>query len=85
MLIPIILSGGVAPRASRRKASRIYVTDNYMDLNEVFDGDCQLQHVLGAKGKMRRPTAPGGIAIGASDRLFVAEMRANRVSVFSLR
>lgn len=71
---------GVAP-----DSSRIYVTDNYMDLIEVFNSDCRFQHVLGAKGKIRRLTAPGGIAIGASDRLFVAEMRANRVSVFGLR
>lgn len=64
---------------------RIYVTDSYMDLVEVFNSDYQFQHVLGAKGKIRKVTAPGGIAIDASDRLFVAEMLANKVSVFSLR
>lgn len=64
---------------------RIYVTDSYMDLVEVFGSDYRFQHVLGAKGKIRKLTAPGGIAIDATDRLFVAEMLANRVSVFSLR
>jgi len=65
--------------------NRIYVTDSYMDLVEVFNSDYQFQHVLGAKGKIRKVTAPGGIAIDGSDRLFVAEMLANKVSVFSLR
>jgi len=65
--------------------NRIYVTDSYMDLVEVFNSDYQFQHVLGAKGKIRKVTAPGGIAIDASDRLFVAEMLVNKVSVFSLR
>ncbi len=64
---------------------RIYVTDSYMDVIEVFGDDYRFQHVLGVKGKIRRVTAPGGIAIDATDRLFVAEMLANKVSVFSLR
>ncbi len=64
---------------------RIYVTDSYMDVIETFGSDYRFQHVLGARGKVRRVTAPGGIAIDASDRLFVAEVLANKVSVFSLR
>lgn len=72
-------------RVLRWTASRIYVTGNYMGLIEVFSSDCQFQHVLGPRGKIRRLTAPGGISIAALDRLFVAEMLANKVSVFSLR
>lgn len=64
---------------------RIYVTDSYMDVVEVFGSDYRFQYVLGTRGKIRRVTAPGGLAIDASDRLFVAEMLANKVSVFSLR
>lgn len=73
-----------AGRADAR--GRIYATGSYMDRIEMLDSDYRFQHVLGAKGKMRKVVAPGGISIDASDRLFVAEMLAhNRVYMFSLR
>ncbi len=64
---------------------RIHVTDSYMDVVETFGSDYRFQRVLGARGKILRFTAPGGVAVDASDRLFVAEMLANKVSVHSLR
>lgn len=67
------------------RGGRIYVTDSYMDVVEMFGSDYRFQRVLGARGKVRRFTAPGGIAVDASDRLFVAEMLANKVSVYSVR
>lgn len=63
----------------------VYVSDNYMDLIEVFDTGYRFSHMLGSQGKPHRFTAPGGIAIDPGDRLYVVETFANKVSVFSLR
>lgn len=65
---------------------RIYVSDSYMDVIQVFDSNYRLLHVLGVGGKLRRFTAPAGMAIDpTTDRLYVAEMLAHRVSAFQLR
>lgn len=64
---------------------RIYIADSYMDVIEVFSGEGRFLHVLGEGGtRIRRFTSPAGIFI-KGDRLYVAEMLENRVSVYRLR
>jgi DNA-binding beta-propeller fold protein YncE len=62
----------------------IYVTDSYMDVVEVFDGEYKFAHVLASNGAKHKFHAPAGMAIDGRDRLYVAEMLGNRVSVFKL-
>ena len=68
------------------KQNRIYVSDGYMDVVQVYGSDYRLSHVFGNQGRIHRFQAPGGMAIDLeTNRLFVVEMLANRVSVFQLR
>lgn len=66
------------------KKGRIYISDSYMDVIQVFDRLGNFLYLLGKKNKIRRFTAPAGIAI-YNNRLYVAEVLANKVSVFDLR
>jgi hypothetical protein len=59
------------------------VSDSYLDVIQVYDSSYKFQYVLGSGGKPRKVTAPGGIALDGN-RLYVAEMLANRVSVYEL-
>lgn len=63
----------------------VYVSDSYMDLVEVFDSGYTFLHLLGGAGKPYKFLAPAGLAIDVTDRLYVAEMLGNRVTVFELR
>lgn len=64
---------------------RIYVSDSYMNVIQVFDSNYRFTHVLGDGDEPRRFNAPGGLAIAAkSGRLYVAEMLSHRVSVLGL-
>ncbi len=63
---------------------QIYVSDSYLDLIQVYDRAHRFKHVLGSDGKPYKVTAPGGIAIDAQNRLYVAEVLENKVSVFLL-
>lgn len=64
---------------------RIYISDGYLDVVQVFGADYRFSHVFGSGGAPHRFKAPGGMAIDpAGNRLFVVEMLANRVSVFQL-
>lgn len=63
---------------------RIYVSDSYMDLIEVFSGEGRFLYVLGDKGgNIQRFTAPGGIFI-KDNILYVTEMLEDKISVYSL-
>jgi DNA-binding beta-propeller fold protein YncE len=62
----------------------IYISDSYMELIQVFDSDGKFLYVLGDQDKIRRFSAPAGIAI-YKDRLYVSEVLGNKVSVYSLR
>lgn len=61
----------------------IYVSDSYLDVIQVFDGEYRFRHVLGRDGRPQRLTAPAGIAIDG-ERLYVAEMLKHRVAVYEL-
>jgi DNA-binding beta-propeller fold protein YncE len=57
-----------------------------MDVIQVFGTDYRLLHVFGTGAEKRPFSAPGGLAIEpGTNRLYVAEMLANRVSAFQLR
>jgi uncharacterized protein YjiK len=55
-----------------------------MDVVQVFDDAHQLSHVLGSNGIPHRFPSAAGIAIDSDDRLYVAEVLKNRVSVYQL-
>lgn len=63
---------------------RIYISDSYMDLIQVFEKYGDLLYILGKGKKIRKFTAPAGIAIH-NGRLYVAEVLGHKVSVYSLR
>jgi len=64
---------------------KIYIADSFMDVIEVFSEEGQFLFVLGeGRGEIRRFTSPGGIFI-KNDRLYVAEMLENKISVYSLK
>lgn len=63
----------------------VYVSDSYLDVVQVFDAGYRFQHVIGEAGRPRRFSAPVGIAVDGSDRLYVVEMLANKVSAYALR
>jgi tripartite motif-containing protein 71 len=67
------------------KSKMIYVSDSYMGVIQVFDDHHRFSHVLGEKGKPKIFSTPTGIFVDASNRLYVAEMYDNRVSVYQLR
>lgn len=62
----------------------IYVSDSYIDVIEVF-GEGGFKYVLGdEKGGIRKFASPLGIFV-EGDRLYVAEMFASKVSVYTLQ
>lgn len=62
---------------------RIYISDSYMDVIQVYDDEGRFLHVLGQDGKPQRFVSAGGIAIGRDKRLYTAEILRNKVSVYS--
>ena len=68
------------------KAGRVYVSDSYIGVIQVFDTNGAFLAVvgdLGAKGVKRFKT-PVGIFVDHNNRLYVVEMYANRVGVYSI-
>jgi len=65
------------------RAGRIFVSDSYLDVIQLYDSSYQFVGVLGSGGKPQRVTAAAGIALDGN-RLYVAEMLRHRVSVFEL-
>ncbi len=68
------------------KAGRVYVSDSYIGVIQVFDpSGAFLAAVgdLGAKGVKKFKT-PVGIFVDPNNRLYVVEMYANRVGVYSI-
>jgi len=62
----------------------ILVSDSYMDVVQVFDDAHQFLYVFGTGGKPHRFIAAGGIAVDDTNRLYVAEVLKNRISVYQL-
>lgn len=68
------------------KKGRVYVTDSYMDVIQVFDDQADFQYVLGnGSKKIQRFTSPASIFIDDNNRLYVVEVLENRVGVYKLK
>lgn len=63
---------------------QFYISDSYMEVIEVFDNKTRFLHVLGGKEQVHKFISPAGIAVDDRNRLYVAEMLANKVSVYKL-
>jgi len=62
----------------------MYVSDSYIGLVSVFSDTGKFQGVLGRGEEEYRLETPVGMAIDSGNRLYVAEMLANKVSVYDL-
>jgi len=62
----------------------IFISDSYLGVIQVFANDTRFRYVLADKTKPYKFKSPSGITIDKHNRLYVCEMLANKVSVFSL-
>ena len=68
------------------KKGRVYVTDSYMDVIQVFDDQADFQYVLGdGSKKIRRFTSPASVFIDSNNRLYVVEVLENKVGVYKIK
>jgi len=67
-------------------SDRIYVSDSYMGVVQVFDSFGEFYGVLGDGGKnaVQKFRTPVGLCIDGRNRIYVVEMLAQRVSVFRI-
>ncbi len=63
---------------------RVYVSDSYINVVQVFSSTGHFMYVLGDKGKPTRMEAAVGIAVDDNMRLYVAEMAEHKVSVHQI-
>ena len=61
----------------------IYISDSYLEVIQVFTPSARFRYLLGRKGQPFRFPTVTGIAVRGG-RLYVAETRLNRVSVYEL-
>jgi len=68
------------------KNHRVYVSDSYLGVIQVFDVNGNFYAALGdpRTKKVKKFKTPVGLFIDRLNRLYVVEMRANKVSVFRL-
>jgi DNA-binding beta-propeller fold protein YncE len=66
------------------KNSRIYVSDSYVGVIQVFTETGEFYAAIGepATGKVKKFKSPVGISIDRQNRLYVVEMFANKVGVY---
>ena len=60
-----------------------YISDSYMGVIQKYGDDGIFRAVMGDRGEPRRLTTPVGMSID-NNRLYVVEMRDNRISVYRL-
>ena len=63
---------------------RVFVTDSFMGCVQVFTDVGGFLGVICADGQKRKLTTPVGLAVDAENRLFVVEMRANRILILKV-
>lgn len=63
----------------------VYISDSYMGVIQVFDSNHRFSHVLGDRGIPKIFSTPSGIYVDKHQRLYVAEMLDNKISVYQLR
>ncbi len=68
------------------KDEKVYVSDSYLGVIQVFDSIGEFYSVLGdpEKGTVKKFKTPTGLFIDNNNRLYVVEMFANKVSVYSI-
>jgi len=66
------------------RKGNIYISDSYLGVIQVFKNDTYFRYALGDKGMPYRFKTPSGIFVDKHNRLYVCEMLANKVSVYSL-
>jgi len=68
-------------------AGRVYVSDSYLGVIQVFDSNGEFYSVLGdpEKGTVKKFKSPVGLFIDKNNRLYVVEMFANKVSVYLIQ
>ena len=64
--------------------NRVYISDSYMGVFQVFTGLGKYIGVICADNALRKFNAPVGLAVD-KERLFIVEMRGNKVTVLELR
>jgi DNA-binding beta-propeller fold protein YncE len=67
-----------------RSDGSVLVSDSYLGVIQLFNEDTRLRGVVGYGGEFARFDTPAGLAVDGSNRLYVAEMLANKVSVLQL-
>lgn len=69
------------------KTGRVYVSDSYLGVIQVFDTNGEFYSVLGdpEKGTVKKFKSPVGLSIDKNNRLYVVEMFANKVSVYLIQ
>jgi hypothetical protein len=65
------------------RQGRFYISDSYMNLVQVYSDIGQFLYYLKVADSAHQMNTPTGMTI-ADDRLYIAELLANKVSVFKL-
>ncbi len=67
--------------------NRVFVSDSYLGVVQVFDADGGFQAALGdpRTKTVKKFKTPAGLYIDHLNRLYVVEMLANKISVFNLK
>jgi DNA-binding beta-propeller fold protein YncE len=60
---------------------QILVSDSYLGVIQIYNSDTRFRAVLGEKGEIARFDTPAGMAVDKQNRLYVAQMLANKVTV----
>ncbi len=81
-----VLEGGLfRPKGvAADSANRVFVSDSYTGVIQAFSDLGKYHGLMCNKGELRRFITPVGLAIDKRDRLYVVEMRKNRIAVFQL-
>ena len=61
---------------------QILVSDSYLGVIQLYNNDTRFHAVLGTDGEIARFDTPAGMTVDNQDRVYIAEIMANRVTVF---
>lgn len=66
------------------RKNRVFISDSYMGVIQAFTDMGRFVGVVCEKNKMRKFKSPVGMLIDKKDRLFVVEMRGNKLTVLKI-